>query len=118
MYRARIIRGDTSYLDLEVTLPPAATPVDLTGSMLWFVAKRSPESAAEITKTSEVGGGIILTEPDQGRARITLDPADTSDFEERTTRLVYDVQLRTPTGAIYTIAQGQLLVVMDYALAV
>jgi hypothetical protein len=106
-------RGDTETYDLAIT-DRAGDPVNLTGSTVWFTAKRHTSDAdddAIITATQ--GDGLEITNAAQGELTLTLQPDDTSGLEDRLVRLEYDVQLKDGTGRITTPLTGKLYVHPD-----
>jgi hypothetical protein len=107
------IRGDTETYDLTLT-DAAGDPVNLTGSTVWFTAKRrtsDPDEDAIITATQ--GEGLEVTNAAGGALTLTLAPADTEALESRLVRLEYDVQLKDGTGRITTPLRGKLYVHPD-----
>lgn len=104
-------RGDT--IDLEVTAARDGSPVDLTSADLWCTGKRKLKDADEdaiFQKT--LGDGIVLIDPEEGTALVTIDPADTAVLTKQTT--VYtDIQMIEASGRVTTIASGTLTVELD-----
>lgn len=87
-------------------------PLDLTGSGITFVAKRSLSDLdidAEITRT--VGNGISITDATGGKALLSLIPADTSGLPaDEMSVLPYSLEVVTLAGKTYEIAHGSLAV--------
>ena len=102
-------RGDQ--LDLTCTLTGISTALIAEA---WFTVRRRTPAASvvndddAVTKVTKTGGGITAPATDQ--LRIVIAGADTSAWEAP---LVYDLQIRTNAGAIYTLVYGSLNVVND-----
>jgi hypothetical protein len=108
----RMYRGDTRVFDVTIT-DENGTAVDLSTSDLRFTAKydsRDPDDEAVIVKTVDYGG--IDLGPGTGEATITIDPLDTADLE-RTTTLLWDLQVTDSTGQVSTAAGGRLIISAD-----
>jgi hypothetical protein len=108
-----IERGDTHYLEGTVTEDDGSTAFDLTGCNMWHTAKANIEDTdlEAIFQKTEVDG-ITITDAFNGGYRIKLDPADTSGLLVDTT-LVFDVQLKTPSGDVRTVTEGVYAVSQD-----
>lgn len=106
-------RGDTNNYTGTVR-DSAGAVVDLTGATLRFTAKLShadgDNDATTIRKTT--GSGITHTNAAQGAYRITLAPADTASLAA-TTLYVWDLQLTTGAGDVFTVDGGTLMIAMD-----
>jgi hypothetical protein len=121
-----LVRGDTNEYDIEVKKGTVAQ--NLTGMSLRFTAKTDPldpDADAEIRKT--IGSGITVTDAVQGKARLTLLPADTASMpignptsrgEYYTTPLSWDLQMTDSSGNVYTLARGKIVVRGDISLTV
>lgn len=118
-------RGDTLILSITVTqtLEGETTPVDLTGASLWMTAKRKPtdkdnQAVFQMTTPTDI---VIDGDPTSGRAMITVPPEATASItyasDEAAVTLVYDIQVKTQTGIVQTVAVGKLLVNRDITLA-
>lgn len=106
-----IRRGDTTYF--RVTIEDADGPIDLTGKVLRFTAKRGiTHSDVQATIRKSTGSGIELVDGETGVAEITIDPADTATLPAGSTRLLFDVQL-TSGSEVFTVVSGQLFVEPD-----
>jgi hypothetical protein len=99
--------GDTTTVDYTVMLN--GEPVDLTGLTLKWAARRSyGDTEAVIQK--ETGDGITHTDPQAGKARLTLLPADTASLAVSTTcTLVWALRLYDGSD-VYTVATGMLVI--------
>ena len=94
-------------LDLRVTVRSSinSNPVDITGVSATWVAKRSPDAPAVITKTT--GSGITLTTPTTGQLTITLASSDTADI---TGDLLHELQVVDVGGKVSTVMRGRMRV--------
>jgi hypothetical protein len=108
-------RGDNATLTLTVTQNGAA--FNLTGCSIRMVAKRAysdADGSAVFVRT--VGSGITITDATNGIASITIAPNNTSGLPRGyRTILVYDVQVTTGTGSVFTVIDGELVVKPDVA---
>jgi len=98
-----IFKGDSAVLKVLVTLN--GVPVNIAGFSMRFLVKKNVldgDAAALIEKT--VAGGIVLTDPTNGKAEITLVPANTLSLGP--TELVYAIKIKDGSGKIYTILEG------------
>jgi hypothetical protein len=88
--------------------------VDLTGATIKFTVKKKatdPDSEAVIAKSSANAAEINITDAAGGKAEIYLVPADTKDINAMS--YVYDVELTTSTGKVYTLVKATLRVLED-----
>lgn len=111
-------RGDKRTWTITVT--QAGDKFDLTGSTIWFTAKKKYADAdsAAIIARSTTNGGIVLTDPTKGVAEVTTLTTETSGLTgNNRTILVYDVQLKDANGRITTVAYGDLIVKPDVTTA-
>lgn len=109
----RMVRGDDYEFDVFVTDSASGDAEDLTGTELWFTAKRTyyeADGVAPITK--EIGDGITVLDAAGGQARVLIEAADTEDFTQREV-LRFDVQWRDSNALLHTIQSGDLIVEMD-----
>lgn len=108
-------RGDT--IDLEVIATRDGAPLDLTGTSIWFTAKRKLKDADENAIAQKtLGAGITVTDAEAGEALVTLDPADTAALTKETT-LYCDVQVVEASGRVTTVASGTLTIELDVTVA-
>jgi len=99
--------GDTTTVDYTVMLDNQ--PVDLTGLTLRWAARRSYGDAEAVIE-KETGSGIVHTDTANGRARLTLLPADTAGLAVSSpATLVWALRLYDSNN-IYTVATGLLVV--------
>lgn len=107
------VRGDTNNYAGTV-IDSTGAVVDLTSATLRFTAKLSyadgDNDATTIRKTT--GSGITHTNAAQGAYRITLAPADTSSLAVATV-YVWDLQLTTVAGYVFTVDSGLLAISPD-----
>lgn len=112
-FQIEIVRGDTTFLDLTVTL--AGVAQNITGWDLWFTAKHrvgDPDNQAVIQKRLSTGG-ISVVSAAAGTAFVALLPGDTSSLPATTVKLFADVQGKDGAGNIYTLQRGTLTVLAD-----
>jgi hypothetical protein len=111
MFELSAQRADTIRLRLTITRDGA--PVNLTGTDIWFTAKRlknAPDADAVFQK-STLSSSIEITNAIAGEAVVTIDPSDTSFLEDEP-RLYCDVQLKE-VDIITTVATGRLTILYD-----
>lgn len=111
-------RGDTVVRAIRVERNEIAE--DLSADKLFFTAKRSSEDtdAEAVIKKSNVTAGIVVTSAAQGLAELTILPADTLGLSGLVVAvLVYDLQLVKPTGQVFTISEGTVIVQPDSSIA-
>jgi len=128
-----MFRGDTFVFDVQVLrVPPGSPrgtqplPVNITGWYMWWTLKShygDPDNQAIAQSTSTpsstpAGGGITFTLPLVGKAEITMASLATRQFPDGNTKLVYDVQVRDPSGNIFTVERGILVVSPDVTQAI
>lgn len=104
-------RGDT--IRLSVPVIRNSSPVDLTGSTIYFTAKRKKNDLdvdAVIQKSTD--DGIIITDAELGQALIVIAPIDTSSLEDEP-RLYCDVEVIEANGTRTTVANGRLTIKYD-----
>ncbi len=102
-------RHDTRTLTLTLD----GDAVFASGDFVWFTAKHQqsdPDDDAVIAK--HTGGGGITYTVGENTATLTLEPADTTNLTHRTT-LVYDWQILTDSGNLWTVDHGTFTVEPD-----
>lgn len=113
-------RGDSLVLNLTVTQKNGSVtaPVDLTDATLWMTAKKKysdPDPGVFQVKTPD--DIKIDDDPTSGRAKVVVPGSATTglryDGNSSRIELVYDIQVRTQTGIVQTVAQGKLFVDQD-----
>ena len=104
-------RGDTRFLEIAAKQADGVTAFDITNATLWFTAKVNVGDAdpGQFQKHTGTGGGITKTNAAGGIARVHIEPANTEGLTADTT-LVWDVQMRTTEGYVYTLDWGSLTV--------
>lgn len=116
----QMIKGDTTTFEVAVTRYNSTTgldvPVNLTGSKVWFTAKRTrrdTDASAFVLLNSTINPSqiIIVAPATNGIISITLTPADTETFSDKW--LMYDVQLRESDNTITTVQSGRLELIRD-----
>ena len=119
-----IKRGDTE--TIKATVLRNGTIFNLTGSMVWFTAKNniSDLDTVAVIKKDSVSGGISIPSPTNGIVLISIVPADTASItmpgnltptsqEDYRAELFYDIQVKTPSGEVFTVASSKLFVAFD-----
>lgn len=101
--------GDT--IPLQITLSRNGVAIDLTGATLWFTAKDDLDDldAAAVFQKKTGGLGIAITDAVNGRATVTIAPADTASLANEPQTLECDIQLLEVDGTLTTVARGQLI---------
>lgn len=104
-----LTRGDTRTLDVEVDLPPGST-FDLSSatSLKWTAKRQATDADAVFEKTEESG----ITVTGATTATIAITEADWSEWRGEET-LVWDLEARTATPEVVTLAIGRLTVLSD-----
>lgn len=83
--KGQVFIGGTKIIDFHVKQADNVTPQTMTGWSLYFVIRAGYSTDVfEITKTSEVGGGIIISsaEGTDDKASVYLLRADTLDWPD------------------------------------
>ena len=114
-------RGDSYVFDVQVFGDDGCTPQNIAGWSVWFTMKfytADPDSRAVAQLTSALGGGIVITNPSIGQARVTVPPSATALFPDGDVTLVYDVQVRDLLGNIATVERGSITVIPDVTRAI
>ena len=114
MSQINIYRGDTTSLNLAVTVGTSSTAKDLTDTTLFFTVKEQKghsDDLAAIKKQSPTANGINITDATNGLATISLTADETNLL--KTGPHWYDVQVKTSAGAISTVGTGKLIVAAD-----
>jgi hypothetical protein len=115
-------KGDDITFQATVRRPTDEDPnvyevVDLTDADAWFTAKTNvtdEDADAVIRKgTPSIGlTGVTITDGPAGILVIDIDELETSDLEDGTVVLHYDLQIREDTGQLTTVQKG-LFFLMD-----
>lgn len=89
-------------------------PLNLTGCKLWLYI-RTNDGSAVISKTTDPGGGITVTDATAGLADVAIDHAETRDLDAlligKTLRL--EVQIRSAAGLITTLKRSTITILRD-----
>lgn len=107
-----LIRGDTNVFDATVTLD--SVPLNISAYDIWCTAKYSKDDLDinALFQVTKAAGAIVVTGADNNIARITvaanLTTALTSDV-----RVFYDVQIKSASGQITTVADGSMVISKD-----
>jgi hypothetical protein len=127
-------RGDSLILNILVqqlqdpTLPAGSTnplvPVDLTGSTIWMTAKKelADLDASAVFQIKTPTDIVVDADPTSGRAKIIVPASSTTSLTFPTDvaqiELFYDVQVKTSTGIVQTVASGKITLTEDVTDAV
>lgn len=122
-----LVRGDSRRYRITVRekttgANPDPARIDLTGSSLKFTMKREPEqrvlqptAAPVVVKDSDDLTQIEISDQTLaatlGQAVIKLRPDDTRFLDPGS--YVYDVQMTTAAGDVYTVARGRIFLLAD-----
>ena len=103
-----LIRGTSKTLKLTV-VDLDNKPIDLTGATVHFTVKLEPFDRNPVIKKSSqnIAEAEISSPPQDGIARIFLDPADTQDLECRL--YVFDVWVILQSGKRYCVVKQSTL---------
>lgn len=106
------LSGDTH--SIQVTVLEEGQPVPLSGLNALFTAKLNKQDAdnALTNITKSLGDGIEFVDPDNGVLLITISPSDT-DWIEKDTTFVWDVQLDDGPEDVFTAASGTVTFTVD-----
>lgn len=93
----------------------------MTTYSVWFTAKydaADADSAAVIRKGKTAGltGVTVMTDPatqTYSRIKVAFDPTDTAALPAKLLTLVFDIQIKAPTGEVFTVADGELQIKPD-----
>lgn len=112
-----IDQGDDEVLDIAVK-EPDGTPADISGCKLWFwvkLAASNPDSTALISKSTDPGEGITITNPTGGIAEVTIDRVDTASLPVTQTgrKLAWSLQVLDGASKVSTLAKGSILINRD-----
>lgn len=91
-----------------VVLDSDGLPYTLAGATITFTVRRSWDEPDPPVVVKSIGGGITVDGP--GAASLLLDPVDTAGWPEDA-RYVWDLQVRTAGGRVYTVDRGTVIVV-------
>lgn len=103
-----LIRGTSKTLKLTV-VDLDNKPIDLTGATIHFTVKLEPLDRVPVIKKSSANPSEaeVSAPPQDGIARIFLDPADTQDLECRL--YVFDVWVILQSGKRYCVVKQSTL---------
>jgi len=102
-----IIRGDTTQYTITFK-DSVGAPIDISGWTIFLTVKGSifdSDDKAVIKKD------ITITDGSGGQAVITLLPTDTATLPPLT--YLYDIQVKTNTGEVYTVLLGDFTIIGD-----
>jgi hypothetical protein len=111
-FREELFRGNDRTLTVTAKDPEDGSDFSLTGATVWFTAKRhvtDPDEEAVFSKKTGGGGIVVLAEPDNNQARVSINRVDTADLPFRKVELECDVQTLIE-GKAHTVARGILVV--------
>lgn len=94
-------RGNDRAFQIDAT-------IDLTGADARWVARRTRDDSGPIVLQKTEDDGLAIAVGTEGLATLTIDRADTVNFE-RDTRLFWDLQI-TKDGDTRTVISGRLYV--------
>jgi hypothetical protein len=86
---------------------------DITSCTMKFTVRRQNSTAILIQKTTDVDDGIVLTDPTNGVAEITVDSADTETLLNLDYPYIYDIEITKPTGKVETLVRGSFKVLAE-----
>ena len=122
-FSAKRTRGDTIHITVSITqtVNGVTSPLPLTGYTVWFTAKlqySDPDNLAVFQKKSGLtntdgSNQIDFTDINGGKVQVNIMPQDTANLIDDSTTLVCDVQVKDPTGEVFTPATGKLTITGD-----
>ena len=92
---------------VQATVTSGGTAVDLTGAEIRLLVKRrmsDEDGDAEITKSSDDGDQITITDPTNGIFEVYFVPADTTSLSPG--RHHYDIRIELSSGKQYVMPPG------------
>jgi hypothetical protein len=112
--RIELFRGDT--YDAEITVYDEDDNAEnITGSSIIFTLRESVEEGVTLQKKNTAAGGgsdeIEDYDLNNGKFRLHILPADTVSLEPG--EYVYDIEVTTSTGRVYTIVIDRFFVKSD-----
>lgn len=96
--------GDSKEINVQVT--DSGNAKNIVGATIVWAMMNSPDNQNYIVKKS-TDGGILITDGENGRFRISLDPADT---EEVTGGFYHEAELTDSFGNVSTILVGNAVI--------
>jgi hypothetical protein len=102
-------RGDDKYIQLTFTLNGAV--LDITGATIFLTIKEEITDPDVDAIFADEWVAPVDPESTAGRIEIHIPSADSTNFEVRT--YVYDIQYKSTTGDISTVAYGNFTVLAD-----
>lgn len=111
--RLSMVRGDTFSFNVTIT-DSTNLAVSLVGKTLIFTLKKalSDSDANAVAQKRSPSSGITITNASQGKATVTISPADTRTLTDVWQALVWDLQMVDGTN-VYTVASGTMTVSPD-----
>lgn len=105
-------RGDNIRFDVNITQGGAA--LDVSAYDIWCTGKRDIDDADvdAVFQVTKAGGQITVTGAGNNIARVNIPGASTSALTEDV-NLFYDVQIKSGTGEITTVADGRMQIRKD-----
>ena len=105
-------RGDSIRFDVNVTQGGAA--LDLSTYDIWCTGKRNLDDADvdAVFQVTKAGGQITVVGAGNNIARVNIPGTSTSSLTEDIT-LFYDVQIKSLTAEISTVADGRMQIRKD-----
>lgn len=106
---------------LQVSFPieqSAGVPFNLTGYDVRLQVRRSYGDTSTLINATLSNGKVVLTNAASGLVALHLSPSDTSSIrfasrDDETLDCVYDLELISPTGEVYSPARGTLTLVRE-----
>lgn len=110
----RMTRGDTKQIPF-VVYDSDGSPMDLgqLDSITFTVKSRRTDPDVDALIVKDLSAGIAINSALDGTATITILPTDTSGLTGTRRGLVWDIQVVSYTGAVYTVLEGILSVFAD-----
>lgn len=106
-------RGDTAVFNVAA-VDNTGVAISIAGAAFWFTVKNSvtdPDPSKVFQKT--LGDGITIISATAGQLRVTVAPTDTSALPSENVPMIYDLQMKDNTNAIWTINEGAFMVTPD-----
>ncbi len=110
----KVKRGDTIVIPVQVFTDTGAVmnTAQITNAFFTVKKKRGDlDSVALIAKS--LGSGITVVDASLGKLQVTINPIDTSMLSGYLRGLPWDVQVVTVSGAVYTVADGLMVIEPD-----
>lgn len=113
MTTLHMFRGDSTRIMSTVKDEDTGAPLDLAPFRVTFTMKKrvsDSDAAVTVIQKDTVEGSV---QTDANIVTVFLSPSDTEDFPDAAQRMLWDIQIVSAAGDVYTIDQGDILITPD-----